>query len=144
VASRKLPCACTTLRKASRAVARAYEERLAQAGVTATQFAILRAIVRLGGMVPLTALADDLVLERTSLYRAVGPLRRHHLVRLTASADRRIKRIALTRAGRARLREATPLWEAAQAQFVRSVGAAQWADLARDLFGIVAITRSVN
>src|SRR5216684_3529384 len=43
-----LPCACTTLRKATRAVSRIYDDSLASVGMNVTQLAILRAIGRAG------------------------------------------------------------------------------------------------
>ena len=67
------PCACTTLRKAARAVGRVYDEALAGKGMTTAQFAILRHVWR-GGSVPLSRLADSLVMDRTSLYRALAPV----------------------------------------------------------------------
>jgi hypothetical protein len=56
-----LPCACTTLRKAARAVSRIYDEAVAAAGMNVTQLAILRAIGRAGdGGAPLSRLAESL------------------------------------------------------------------------------------
>src|ERR1044072_3398166 len=65
-------CACTTLRKPAPAVARVYDDALAEAGMTTAQFAILRHIAR-EQPVPLSRLADSLVMDRTSLYRALAP-----------------------------------------------------------------------
>ena len=70
-------------------MARVYEGALAKAGLTSTQFAVLRALERKGGTLPLTHLAEELVLERTSLYRAIAPLERDALVKVTATKDRR-------------------------------------------------------
>jgi hypothetical protein len=70
-----LPCACTTLRKAARAISRIYDEALAGAGINVTQLAILRAIGRAGDDgAPLSRLAENLVMDNTSLYRGLGPL----------------------------------------------------------------------
>jgi DNA-binding MarR family transcriptional regulator len=117
-----LPCACTTLRKASRAVARLYEGHLAEAGLSATQFAILRALER-SGTSNLRPLADELVMERTSLYRAVAPLERGGLVLIEADAsDARARRASLTAAGHERLAVALPHWQAAQLTFIERFG----------------------
>jgi len=67
------PCACTALRKAGRAVSRAYDEALAAHGMSTAQFAILRHVAR-GAPLALSRLAEQLVMDRTSLYRAVAPL----------------------------------------------------------------------
>src|SRR5262249_5171925 len=64
------PCACTTLRKAARAVTRFYDAAIERAGMTTTQFAVLRAAER-AGTVTMSRVADDLVMDRTSLYRTV-------------------------------------------------------------------------
>src|SRR5215216_4692041 len=66
-------CACMLLRKAARAVGHVYDEALASHGMTTAQFAILRTVVR-GEPLPLSRLAEQLVLDRTSLYRALAPL----------------------------------------------------------------------
>jgi len=122
-----LPCACTTLRKASRAVARLYEGHLAEAGLSATQFAILRALER-RGTTNLRPLADELVMDRTSLYRAIAPLERGGLVATEADgSDARARQATLTEAGHARIAEALPHWRAAQDTFIDGFGVDDYA-----------------
>src|SRR5215831_10378102 len=87
----RLPCAAGTLRRASRSLARLYDAHLASSGLTTTQFSILRRVQRQGGRVSLAELADDLVFERSSLFRALAPLRRAGLVSIAAGTDRRTK-----------------------------------------------------
>jgi DNA-binding MarR family transcriptional regulator len=133
-----LPCACTTLRKASRAVARLYERHLAAAGLSATQFSILRALERRGTS-NLRPLADELVMERTSLYRAVAPLERAGLVLIEAAAgDARARRASLTSAGHERIAVALPHWQAAQRRFIESFGSAEYAGFVDDLRRAIA------
>ena len=129
-------CAVTLLRKASRAVARRYETELQRAGLTATQMAILRSLERRGPQV-LSRLADDLVLERTSLYRAVRPLVAQRLVAVLV-VDRRSKQAALTPAGRRKIAEALPHWRRAQHRFIRDVGEREWPALAAKLDALLA------
>jgi DNA-binding MarR family transcriptional regulator len=134
-----LPCACTTLRKASRAVARLYEGHLAEAGLSATQFAILRALER-RGTTNLRPLADELVMDRTSLYRAIAPLERDGLVATGADgSDARARRASLTEAGRARIAEALPHWRAAQHTFIEGFGADDYAGFIGELRHAVAL-----
>src|SRR5256885_772968 len=83
------PCAAGTLRRASRSLTRLYDLHLAAVGLTTTQLSILRTIQRHGGPMPLAQLAVDLVFERTSLYRALSPLRRGRLVIVKTGTDRR-------------------------------------------------------
>jgi len=119
-----LKCACSALRKAVRAVDRIYEVRLARANVTATQFTILRALQRHGMPVPLTALAEELVLERTSLYRAMEPLAGQKLIAFGGAKDKRVKQARLTAAGVGRIDEALPHWKEAQDIFSIALGGA--------------------
>src|SRR5262249_61297630 len=65
-------CACEGVRRAARAISKVYAGALAGVGLTATQLAIL-VVIRRHGSLPLTRLAQGLYLDRTSLYRAVGP-----------------------------------------------------------------------
>lgn len=130
------PCACTTLRKASRAVTRFYDEAIAAAGLTAAQLAVLRAVER-HGTVTMSRVADALVMDRTSFYRAVAPLVRDGLLRDGALAgDARAKCVALTPKGRARMAAAATAWEAAQDRMIARVGAQRWRDLSALLLEI--------
>jgi DNA-binding MarR family transcriptional regulator len=139
-----VPCACTALRKAARAVARVYEAALARAGLTITQFAVLRALQRHGGAAPLSRLAEEMVLERTSLYRTLTPLRRAQLVRFVGTADRRSKAVALTRAGRTRIAEALPHWETAHGAFVDGFGRGRWGETAAVLEEVIRVAQRVG
>jgi DNA-binding MarR family transcriptional regulator len=118
-------CACGNVRRASRAVARFYEAVMEGTKLSATQFSLLTAI-HLRGAVPLSRLADALVLDRTSLYRALGPLERAGDLRTAPGRNRREKVAALTDRGRRRLAEALPLWESAQRRFLGALGEDDW------------------
>ncbi|MDO6415763.1 MarR family transcriptional regulator [Sphingomonas sp. BIUV-7] len=120
-------CACTALRKASRAISRAYDEALVGEGITTNQFSLLRTLAR-HGATPLSRLADRMVMERTSLYRMLAPLETRGLVSVAEGPGK--ARIAdLTDAGRAALASADDAWSAAQARFVGALGAAEWTQL---------------
>lgn len=121
-----LPCACSALRMATRAVSRFYEACLAPTGTTATQYSLLR-YIQDHGPTPLRALADTYVLERTSLYRAIQPLERDGLVELrTDPNDARRKLAYLTPEGAARIDLVRPYWRRAQEVFVSTVGTDEW------------------
>jgi len=134
----ELPCACTALRKASRAVSRLYDDALAVHGLTVTQFAILRNIERLGGPV-LSALAETLVMDRTSLYRTLEPMQRAGWIEIAAAARGRAKLARLTPAGRALMAAAAGDWAAAQARVVEGFGAEAWAAMNAGLARVVEI-----
>jgi DNA-binding MarR family transcriptional regulator len=132
-----MPCICTTLRKAARAVSRLYDDAIVDAGMSTAQFAVLRNIDRAGEL-PLSRLAEMLVMERTSLYRMLAPLTRQDWVAIAASPHGRAKIARLTDAGRAAMAGATAHWSRVQADFVESLGQREWAALADALQDIAA------
>jgi len=135
-------CAAGTLRRATRSVARLYDAHLAHAGLTTTQYSLLVSLDRRGGPVPLTELAEEQVFERTSLYRALEPLRREGLIALTAGPGR-AKYAALTPRGARRAAEARPHWQAAQDAFLGEFGRSAWSGLVKQLGDIVAAVRVI-
>jgi DNA-binding MarR family transcriptional regulator len=119
-------CACTTLRKASRAVTRLYDERLAPHGMTTTQFAILRNLARAErGEMPLSRLAERLVMDRTSLYRTLAPIERAGWIALAAGSGRS-KLARLTEAGRTAMQAAEGDWEKVQDDVIGGIDPAEW------------------
>jgi DNA-binding MarR family transcriptional regulator len=135
-------CAAGVVRRASRSLTRLYDKHLAYAGVTTTQFSILRTLQRNGGRMSLADLAADLVFERTSLYRALSPLRRGGLVTVRTGADRRAHEVALTTRAARRIHEAMPHWVAAQRIVLDRFGATAWARFAVRLGNLTAIARA--
>lgn len=131
-------CACTALRKASRAVTRLYDEALAGSGMSIVQFSVLRHIAR-EGQPELMRLAETLVMDRTTLYRALKPLEQRGWVALSDAA-RRAKHVALTPAGEAALRAATEAWRAAQSRLLGGYGAAEWARMQAGLARLVTLS----
>jgi DNA-binding MarR family transcriptional regulator len=138
-----LPCACTALRKASRAVSRLYDDRLASSGMTITQFAILRNLDRAGGL-PLSRLAELLVMERTSLYRTLAPIERHGWVAVETAHSGRIKTASVTDAGREAMRRATGAWESVQSEIAGTLGAPAWEALVGQLEELVLISSEAS
>lgn len=135
-----LPCVCTTLRKATRAVSRVYDEALAPVGMSVTQLAILRAIARAGaGGVPLSRLADSLVMDRTSLYRGLGPLMRARWVTVTSAGKGRTKVVCVSTEGRRVANAAAKPWETAQSRVVEAFGVKRWAALHKSIADLAAV-----
>jgi DNA-binding MarR family transcriptional regulator len=133
-------CVCTLLRKASRALARVYEAELAKAGLTATQFAILRELEREGAML-LMRLSEALVMERTSLYRALRPLVRAGWIALHDTCDARAKEACLTPAGFDKIQDVLPYWQRAQSDFLAAFGAQEWQAVADGLGRTISISQ---
>jgi DNA-binding MarR family transcriptional regulator len=102
-----------------------------------TQFSILAKLKRRG---PLTinALADDMVMDRTTLGRAIQPLQRDGLIRIEpAPSDRRAKELQLTKAGEKRLQAGLEAWAKVQARFEAGFGTKRAAELRALLRAVV-------
>src|ERR1700751_4790507 len=108
------PCVCATLRRAARAITAAYDAALAPSGLRITQFSILRRLARLGPL-PVTRLAAEAALDRSTMGRNLNPLERRGLVRIKVGNSDQRERIAyLTAAGEAAIAAALPHWRKAQ------------------------------
>ena len=122
-------CNCFAMRAAARHLSQSYDRFLAPSGLRTTQFSILARLKRRG---PLTinALAEDMVMDRTTLGRNILPLQRDGLITIkSAASDRRAKELRLTKAGEKRLQEAFEGWSQAQARFDAAFGEKRAADL---------------
>ena len=127
---------CFALRQASRHISNLYERHLSEAGITPTQFSILRTLRRCPGFTMAT-LAKAMVMDRTTLVRALKPLLQRGLVVAPSEGQsHRRLRIVLTRGGLRKLDEAAVHWATAQARFERSFGKQQATHLRSELFRI--------
>jgi DNA-binding MarR family transcriptional regulator len=135
----RTPCNNLALRQAARHVSLLYDRHMAQVGLRGTQFSILSKLSRLGPM-PLGKLAEAMVMERTALSRAIGPLARDGLVSVGAGANGRTRNVALTGAGEAKFKAAHVQWSRAQKEFETAFGAGQAEALRSTLRRVVAAT----
>jgi DNA-binding MarR family transcriptional regulator len=115
VQSSGTPCLCGALRQASRAVSRLYDEELRRVGLRTTQYSVLRLLCR-SGEVRQRDLAGLTLHDETSLTRSLRPLLDARWVAVRAGEDRREKWLSITADGVAKLEEARPAWERAQAR----------------------------
>ncbi|MDJ0696532.1 MarR family winged helix-turn-helix transcriptional regulator [Mastigocoleus sp. MO_188.B34] len=118
-------CACFHLRKASRAVTQLFAENMKSSGLQVTQFTILVAVA-IAGSSRISDLAEDLVMDRTTLTRALKPLVKRGLIVVEPGRDRRIKVVSLTAKGYAVMSKAVPFWQEAQAHVVDNLGDKKW------------------
>ena len=132
-------CACANLRMASRAVTQFYDEILKPAGLRATQFALLSALLQVD-QIAITELAERLVMDRTTLTRNLEPLEQKKLIDIYPGEDRRIRLVNLTERGRQALAKATPLWQQAQSQVTQALGEDRSNSLLDNLLEMVALT----
>jgi DNA-binding MarR family transcriptional regulator len=131
-------CNCFAVRSAARHVTQFYDQFLVPIGLRTTQFSILAKLKRLG---PLTinALAEDMVMDRTTLGRNILPLERDGLIQVEpVLTDRRAKELRLTSAGEKRLQAGIKAWTQAQIQFETAFGAKRAAELRTMLRSVVA------
>ncbi|EPM0508664.1 MarR family winged helix-turn-helix transcriptional regulator [Pseudomonas putida] len=123
-------CICTHLRRAARGVSRHYDEALAGFGVNVAQFSLLRHLQRLDRP-SITALAEAMGLERSTLGRNLRVLEADGLVALGEGDDQRNRVVLLTPAGKQLLHVAHPAWEQAQKDLVERLGVGQRDELVR-------------
>lgn len=131
-------CVCFLTRKAARAVTRLYDDALRSTGLRATQFTIL-VVIHAKAETTLTALADELVMERTTLARDIRPLEAAGWIHIATGEDRRTRVITLTPAGYEQIVQALPLWEQAQRQIMlHETNEAEWIPLRDNLQTLTA------
>jgi DNA-binding MarR family transcriptional regulator len=133
-------CACFNLRKASRAVTQLYDETLRVTGLRVTQLTLLVATY-LRGEVPISRMAEDLVMDRTTLTRNLKPLEAQGLITIHAGTDRREKLVKLTGLGTTKLANALPLWERAQRRVIEGLGTSRFDSMLKDLSKTVSLTQ---
>lgn len=115
------PCVCARLRRASRALTRAYDEALAPMGITVTQFSILRTVARLKSPT-LAELAEATAHEKSGLWRIVQPLIRSGALMSGKVEEMRGQRLRLTEDGQSLLDRAAPAWSRAQTGVANILG----------------------
>jgi DNA-binding MarR family transcriptional regulator len=114
-------CMFMRLRRVTRRLTQFYDHALSGCGLTATQYNILAVIAHEEGRA-MGAVADWLGMDPTTLNRNLRPLLARRLVRDGKDArDGRIRTLATTKEGRAKLRQGAPLWREAQ-RHVRARG----------------------
>ena len=134
-------CACLNVRKAARAITQLFDEVLQPTGLRSTQFPLL-VVVALLGEAPVTQLAEELVMDRTTLARNLKPLESQGLLTIEAGTDRRRHLVRLTEHGRQALARALPYWEQAQHQVVTRLGHEQWHALQASLKATMTLAQS--
>jgi DNA-binding MarR family transcriptional regulator len=125
-------CVCLNVRKTARAITQLYDGVLQPSGLRAGQFGLLGAIA-LTGEATLTRLAEELVMDRTTLTRNLKPLERRGLIAIAPGADRRSRVATVTEAGRQAMLAALPLWHEVHQHVVTRLGDKQYHALLAEL-----------
>jgi len=141
----KLPdtksCVCLTVRKAARAVTQHYCVFMTQTGLKESQFSILAVLAQTGPLI-MGALAEILVMDRTTLTRTLRPLKNHKLVDIVPGKDSRTREIHITKTGQTKLNNALPHWHAAQQSLLDQYGDQEWQSLKAQIDQLTTTSRS--
>jgi DNA-binding MarR family transcriptional regulator len=133
-------CMCYNLRKTSRAITQLYDKMLEPSGIPITQFSLLVEI-SISKSPTITKLANEMIVDRTTLTRNLGILERQGLVDIIElDNDKRIKNIIITNKGKEVLSKALPLWEKAQLNVIEGFGKVNSKDMLSGLSKIIKLT----
>jgi DNA-binding MarR family transcriptional regulator len=133
-------CNCFAVRQAARHLTRLYERHLSGAELTSAQFSILVALEEAGELT-MSELAKALVMDRTTLLRALKPLQEEALILSQPSvADARRLNFSLSADGVRRMKKGFALWSNAQKEFEAAVGSGEAARMRRELLALAKST----
>lgn len=132
-------CAANHTRRTARSITRLYDQALDPCGLTVMQFTVLVALAQ-HAFDSVTAMADRLGHERSSLSRNLSRLEKRGLVRREEAG--RSRQAVLTDAGVAKIEEAYPYWREAQSQVEDALGADQWEETREALQRLAAASAS--
>ena len=135
-------CACANLRRAARAVTQMYDRSLRPSGLRATQFALLTA-VRVLGPLPVTTLAKNTRMDRTTLGRNLKLLENRGMIRITQGDDQRVREVSLTDDGKEAIIKAIPYWKEAQGRMESGLGEEGMENLLSDLSAVTSLVRKL-
>jgi DNA-binding MarR family transcriptional regulator len=139
----EMQCACTTVKKLSRVLGRVYDSKVSSVGLNITQHAVLRCISRRSGE-PLVRIAEELEMDRTSLYRALTPMIRDGWVASPNAIGSRFRTARLTKAGRRILDSANQKWADVQGALTGRFGQASYDSLLAELYRLADCAADVD
>lgn len=116
-----MACLCAHTRRAARSFTRYYDEWLKATGLRSTQV-ILLVHIDAAGPRTLSSLADELLMDRTTLSRNIRPLAARGWLAVKSGRDKREIIVSTTERGRAKLQSVYPYWKGAQSKLVAAFG----------------------
>jgi len=126
-------CLCFAAQRAARALARRFDEALSPLGLTSGQFSLLTSLNQ-PEPPAMGSIAALLVMDRTTLTANLKPLQQRGFVEIVVDeADRRVRRLILTPAGRRVLQSALPVWVEVHGEIDRLMPASDGRILRRGL-----------
>jgi DNA-binding MarR family transcriptional regulator len=136
-------CASFNFRRAARAVTSLYDQAFESFGIRSTQFSILVGIAKTQPT-SISALADLLVIDRTTLTRSLRLLKKQGLLSVSDRSTKRQRFLTLTHKGARTLAASLPAWRKAQDRFVQSLGSDYWTNFRNELEKLAHIALSLE
>jgi len=132
-------CASFNFRRTARAVTRLFDLAFQSSGIRSTQFTILIGIAKTQPT-SIGALADLLIIDRTTLTRSLRSLKKEGLLAVSDRSTMRQRFVSLTPKGEEMLARSLPAWRAAQERFTEAVGPDYWATFRGELERLAHLT----
>jgi DNA-binding MarR family transcriptional regulator len=129
-------CGSFNFRRTARAVTRFYDLAFQDCGIRSTQFTILVSIAK-KQPISIGALAELLVIDRTTLTRSLRLLKKERLVSVSERSTMRRRFLTLTPQGEQMLERSLPHWRKAQERFVQALGPDHWVSFRNELAQVV-------
>jgi DNA-binding MarR family transcriptional regulator len=137
-------CLCLHLQRAARAVARHFDRAFQALDITNGQFSLLMSLNR-PEPPTMGSVAELLAMDRTTLTAALKPLERRGLVRVSIDkADRRNRRLSLTKTGETLLAKGVPIWRREHAMLDQLLGGSTSSDHLRKDLNTLSFFQSVT
>ncbi len=114
-------CLATRVRQLSRIITRVYDDAMRPLGITASQYTLLAQLASRDGITAVE-IGHELDIEKSTLSRNLKRLLALGLIIMDPPAGRRGRGLHLTPTGQTMLRDAFPVWQAAQANATAVMG----------------------
>ena len=114
-------CLATRVRQLSRIITRLYDDAMRPLGITASQYTLLAQLASRDGITAVE-IGHELDIEKSILSRNLKRLLALGMIIMDPPAGRRGRGLHLTAKGQVVLKEAFPVWQAAQARSVAVMG----------------------
>ena len=124
----ELPCACLSLRRATRIVTRIYDQELKKAQIEITQFGLLTALALTGGGTQ-KRLSGGFAMDSTTLSRTLDRMKKRGWISAKQGTDKREHILELTAAGKRQLAKEQPHWNRAESRLRNQLGESGWKDM---------------
>ena len=134
-------CHCSAFRRGARHIARLYDRHLAPQQIKSSQFSLLGAISH-HAEIQIADLAELMVMERTTLVRALKPLQQAGWIASQKAKTGRALALSLTSEGKKKVAACLPLWQSAQVEFETTMGLARATSIRQNNLVVSAAARA--